>query len=93
MKRVTTESGSTYLYDEVNGRFKRESKEGDYGLKHADNIWHEATPINPIQEGESILWSYTAPETTGSILAAGADARIRYTTPVVSIEELPWESQ
>ena len=90
MKRITTESGSVYLYDELRRRFKRESKEGDYSLKHADNIWHNAYPVNGLTVGSGIIWLYDDPETTGSILADGAVGRVRYTTPVVSVVEEPW---
>lgn len=90
MKRITTESGSVYLYDELRRRFRRESLVPVVDGKHADGVWHDAYPVNGLIVGAGIVWLYDDPETTGSILAAGAEARIRYTTPVVSIVEEPW---
>lgn len=88
MKRITTESGSEYLYDDINLRFLRESVVGDRGLKNADGVWHDAFPVETIEVGKPVLWRYLNPESTGSLLAAGAEARIRQTTRVVSVVEV-----
>lgn len=87
MKIITTESGSVYEWDEDNIRFRRLGIKEDRKLKHADVVWHNAYPTSPPVVGLPIVWAYTDPETTGSLLAAGADARIRMTTLVVTVEE------
>lgn len=87
MKRITTESGSVYEYDDINKRFRRESIDGDRDLKHADGIWHDAE-IVVLRVGAPMYFQYTDPENTGSLLEDGTDLRIRRTTYVVSIEEI-----
>lgn len=80
MKRIQTESGAEYLWDEINGRFKRE---GPYspGIQFPDGEWHDAHAPNAPKVGYPMVWFI------GDI---PNPVKVRRTTYVTSVVEEPW---
>lgn len=79
MKRITTSSGTQYLYDEDEGRIQRLSNVRPIklvgGVGPADNQWDRVLYLHPLEIGESM-----------HMTLSGGDWRI--STPVTQIEEV-----
>jgi hypothetical protein len=74
---VRTETGSTYEFDPANHRVRRINPDG---VLRGDGEWLRRQDENPIHIGSPMLLVLEP-------LDADADATLRLTTPVVSIED------
>lgn len=79
MKRITTSSGTQYLYDEDEGQIKRLSNVLPIklvgGVGPSDDVWDRVLYLDPLEIGQSM-----------SMTLSGGDWRI--STPVTQIEEV-----
>ena len=77
MKRITTESGAVYLYDDYRGQVMRAEGPFSLGINYdvrPDGVWH-------------VLASTPAIVVGGPVVMIFVDGAYRVTTDVVSIEE------
>ena len=80
MKRITTESGAVYLYDDAGWPTRMQRAEGPYSAlidydAVPDGAWNVLTEITPLTLGTSLRMRFVS-------------GRWRITTPLVSIEEV-----
>lgn len=75
MKRITTQSGATYLWQDDKGKVLREGPAAYTDADKPDGEWLTVVEWSRPAVGQS--WTLVFP-----------DSRVRLTTPVVSVENL-----